>query len=307
MSKSKIKCIDCGSENCPCHLAETGDCIMCSRLQGKSFCDCNYIGVCIYNEYIQGGRRVNNPRESFFAEIIDIKDYFYNIKALTLKVPKGFAMKCSIPGSFLFVKAPDSPSFYQMPVSVMTASADNSRITIAIQSGAAKSKQICRQTQQLDIKGVYRNGILGLSGFLSHKENLVITAKGIATAPLFLLLNYLSYKMVKEIQIDTDKISEEFLYAYLPQEYYNKVKLIDIDDLFTSIGKGSFFAEDSVRMVLASDYYIKRLKELTDITACSNNFKLCCGEGVCGSCSHNSDKNNAVKMCKCSNLIIPAD
>ncbi|NFG18899.1 sulfide/dihydroorotate dehydrogenase-like FAD/NAD-binding protein, partial [Clostridium botulinum] len=42
-------CIDAGSEYCPCHLAETGDCILCSQLSGKKFCDCiNWKGVCIY-------------------------------------------------------------------------------------------------------------------------------------------------------------------------------------------------------------------------------------------------------------------
>ena len=32
-------CIDAGSENCPCLLAASGDCITCSRLQGKDCCD----------------------------------------------------------------------------------------------------------------------------------------------------------------------------------------------------------------------------------------------------------------------------
>ena len=48
MFKETIDCIDAGSEFCPCHLAESGECILCSQLQGSHFCDClNWKGVCI--------------------------------------------------------------------------------------------------------------------------------------------------------------------------------------------------------------------------------------------------------------------
>jgi hypothetical protein len=64
-----LNCIDAGTENCPCYLAVTGDCLICSRLQGKDYCDCNWRGVCIYNEFMQGNGKVNNPRRDFEAEI----------------------------------------------------------------------------------------------------------------------------------------------------------------------------------------------------------------------------------------------
>ena len=35
MTYKEEVCIDAGSENCPCLLAESGDCITCSRLKGK--------------------------------------------------------------------------------------------------------------------------------------------------------------------------------------------------------------------------------------------------------------------------------
>ena len=50
MFKETIDCIDAGSEFCPCHLAESGECILCSQLQGSHFCDClNWKGVFIKN------------------------------------------------------------------------------------------------------------------------------------------------------------------------------------------------------------------------------------------------------------------
>lgn len=47
MDYEVIDCIDAGTEFCPCHLAEEGECILCSQLHGKCFCDCvNWKGVC---------------------------------------------------------------------------------------------------------------------------------------------------------------------------------------------------------------------------------------------------------------------
>lgn len=40
MDYEVIDCIDAGTEFCPCHLAEEGECILCSQLHGKCFCDC---------------------------------------------------------------------------------------------------------------------------------------------------------------------------------------------------------------------------------------------------------------------------
>lgn len=58
MEQNFYDCIDCGTENCPCYLAATGDCLVCSRLAGKDYCDCNWKGVCIYNEFIQSGKKI---------------------------------------------------------------------------------------------------------------------------------------------------------------------------------------------------------------------------------------------------------
>ena len=55
-NQRSMDCIDVGSENCPCYLALTGDCLICSRLQGKDYCGCNWAGVCVYNEFIQGNK-----------------------------------------------------------------------------------------------------------------------------------------------------------------------------------------------------------------------------------------------------------
>ena len=38
-------CADIGTDNCPCPLAETGDCLVCGRLAGRGECDCRCVRV----------------------------------------------------------------------------------------------------------------------------------------------------------------------------------------------------------------------------------------------------------------------
>jgi hypothetical protein len=58
-------------------------------------------------------------------------------------------------------------------------------------------------------------------------------------------------------------------------------------------------------LLLVSDYYIETLgrvikKILPDADlAVSNNFRICCGEGLCGSCSIDTSAGETIKMCKC--------
>ena len=66
MFKETIDCIDAGTEFCPCHLAESGECILCSQLQGGHFCDClNWKGVCIYQEFHDNGNKAKEQRKTY--------------------------------------------------------------------------------------------------------------------------------------------------------------------------------------------------------------------------------------------------
>mgnify|MGYP000921887947 CR=1 FL=1 len=68
MIKERMDCIDCGTEYCPCHLAESGECIMCSQLQGECFCDCvNWKGVCVYQELFNNGTDIQPLKLHFLA------------------------------------------------------------------------------------------------------------------------------------------------------------------------------------------------------------------------------------------------
>lgn len=52
-------------------------------------------------------------------------------------------------------------------------------------------------------------------------------------------------------------------------------------------------------LLLTSDYYIDSIKIPEEKKVCSNNFHMCCGEGICGACTMVDQDGSSHKMCKC--------
>ncbi len=313
MSNTLIDCIDVGTENCPCYLAATGDCLICSRLQGKSDCDCNWKGVCVYNEYLQGNRRINNPRVEFSGAILDKKYYMDDLAVFALRVEKGFALKSSVPGSFIFLRDKASPGYYDTPLCVIKADVEKGIIWVAVKIISAKTKTIAAVEDSLMIRGIYRNGILGVSHLTGRnvKDNkILIIAKGMGLAPGILAATYLWQKNRVDWVIDLEKISEELISDFLGEgegiiRYMCLSREDDLLDLRNLLARENY---DSV-VILASDHYLSLIGDLVkDVSpdagiSVSNNFHICCGEGVCGSCSAADGQGNTRKMCKCQNRV----
>lgn len=304
-----MDCIDAGSENCPCYLAVTGDCLVCSRLQGKDYCNCNWRGVCIYNEFMQGNRKVNNPRRDFEARIVERKFYMDDLVVFILDVGKGFAMKAGRPGSYLFVKGSGAVRFYDIPISVMKADVEKGQIHLAIKIISTKTKALLSEENKLAIRGPYRNGVHGISPIMKKKGKnfrTLIVAKGIGIAPGILASREFQQKGSVDMIVDTEKISEGLIDDYLDSGS-GSIRYISL----TGKSSGRQLADimkknqyDNV-ILLVSDHYIetlgrmiKKILPAADL-AVSNNFHICCGEGLCGSCSIDTSGGDTVKMCKC--------
>ena len=93
MIKEAIDCIDAGTEYCPCKLAESGECLICSQCQGECFCDClNWKGVCIYQEFYNNGNKANDGRKAYDCTVEDVKNY--NIYQKCRNVSHLFHLNC---------------------------------------------------------------------------------------------------------------------------------------------------------------------------------------------------------------------
>ncbi len=107
----RLECIDAGTDYCPCYLAELNECIVCPQLQGKNFCDCNWRGVCIFQEFVWGGYKAKATRSTIFSKVLKKEKINEEVIILTLKVPNKMARDLNEPGSFVFLRGISSPSF----------------------------------------------------------------------------------------------------------------------------------------------------------------------------------------------------
>lgn len=310
MRDHSVDCIDVGSENCPCYLALTGDCLVCSRLQGREDCDCNWKGVCVYNEFIQGNKKVNNPRTDFPAEIVYRKNYLDDLIVLGLNVGKGFAIKASRPGSYVFLREENSKSYYATPLCIMDVDIEAGVIAVAIKIISAKTKTLAKAEGNLMVRGIYRNGILGIDSITSKSlknKKVLVVAKGIGLAPAILTANYLWRKNRVDMIIDMEKISEDLIGDYLG-EGEGTICFMHLNEEGYRRDIGDILVKEQYDLVvlLASDYFLEQIGNMVKDRlphaklAVSNNFHICCGEGICGACTAVGPGGDAIKMCKCN-------
>ncbi|MBQ9971954.1 MAG: hypothetical protein IJP24_00385 [Firmicutes bacterium] len=307
-------CIDCGSEFCPCELAESGECLVCSRLSGSGSCNCDWKGICVYNEFVNAGFRAKKRRPEFEAEIVKHDEYESDIFVLVINVGRTLAQKAGLPGSYVFLKHPDDDSFYNIPISVMKADTEEGLIYLAIKVSGVKSRRISECDKKVVVRGIYRNGIIGVSklfgirGRVEPGRRIMIVTKGIGIAPAILIKEWAQERSTVDIYADCDKLDRRIISDYLPA---GDIRYIDLArDFSHRDGKpgekiSGYYSKGNydIVVVLTSDYYIEEIKKIIDISACANNFHLCCGEGICGACGFTDAKGRCYKMCRCSEIL----
>ncbi len=318
-------CTDAGTVNCPCPLAETGDCLVCSRLSGRDRCDCSWAGVCIYNEYIQNGSRITDRRKDMSVRIVRKIKYGDDLLVLILQTDKGFAMKASQPGAFVFVNRAGSDAFYNVPLSVMKADISSGEIYLALKVISGKTKLIAEAEENIVIRGVYRSGLAGKGAEAVRRTGIgsaapavsasgesvadrwLIITKGVGFAPAVNILRCAEGRKDIEIAVDPEKVGTDIIRDYLEPEiekYGEKGKLRYISLAETPYPAWCDESTYSRIILLTSDYYIRQLAKVLRIPeeklVYSNNFNMCCGEGICGACCHTDSSGRVCKMCKCA-------
>ncbi len=316
MSYEPYNCVDCGSEFCPCHLAESGNCILCSHLDGKDFCDCvNWNGVCIYQEFVQNNYKAKEGRKYNSFQVISKEDLTNSLTKFKIKVTKKLASDLTYPGAFIFIRKEDKENSYDTPICVMESDTGDDIITIVIEMKGLKTKTL--QTVQVGdtvlIKGPFWNGILGLNSILNAKrKNCLLICRGIGQAPMVPVMNKL-YRNDNKLIVLLDKGLTEKVFIEQELERYN-AKVIEIDNIIQNgilIPKCRKLIEetiikDNIDLVHCDttdiiSYQVMKIVEAfqRDLSfSCSNNEKMCCGEGVCGCCTIMNNDEKLRRLCK---------
>lgn len=301
------KCIDALSPYCPCYLAETQSCIVCSVLQGKDTCDCNWQGFCVYQEYIWNGRKKKNFRKALEVKISEKKVINENLAIFKVMLPLPASSRdFSQPGTFVFLKSLDSPSYFELPLCVMNANEDENSLIFAVQVIGPKTKSLVQENRGFLLRGPYFNGVLGLKHIKAAKgKNCLLIGRGIGQASLVLIakalirgeneiaalldpgaINYnLAEDYLKKLNVAIKFFEKEYL--VLGDIVLNLIKERNIEMIYSG---GSDIQHDLVKSII-----IQSSRKINLVI--SNNALMCCGEGVCGSCAVTLGSEK-IKFCK---------
>jgi len=299
------RCIDAGSEYCPCYLAEMNKCITCTRLNGKDYCDCIWRGVCINQEYHFLGNKKKDVRQYQEATIIQRELLGENAIIFTLKVPHSLARQLKQPGSYIFIRNRRLEQFFDMPISIMYADQAEGIIKIAVEIHGVKTQSIKNVEDTLLIKGPYWNGLFGIEDLKKTKgANCLVLARGIAQAPAVLAVKYLM-KNKNDVKLLIDRSSTKY---NLIQEYCNAEILNDNCDFYSKEGKDLLrhylnIGNYELIFVGGSDYLHQNLLDIIKENnkykiVLTNNKEICCGEGVCGACTVYDADGIPIRSCK---------
>lgn len=139
---------------------------------------------------------------------------------LQLRVPRGFALEASRPGSFLFLKPPGAPEMTSVPVSVMAADVEHESLWVILKIISAKTKALAACEDFLEMRGIYRSGLLGkgVAGMLdlhdpgiSVRKRWLILTKGVGFAPAVNLIRWAAGRVDIHVIADPEKVGDDVI------------------------------------------------------------------------------------------------
>jgi NAD(P)H-flavin reductase len=314
MIKEAVDCIDAGTEYCPCKLAEYGQCLICSQCQGKVFCDClNWKGVCIYQEFHNNNSKAKDGRKTYNCVIKDVTNYHDNLIMIKFKAPHKLVIDLIKPGSYIFIRS-DENEYFDIPISIMNCDIENDIITVAIEIRGVKTTKL--QNVKLDenivIRGPYWNGVFGIKNILAQKKaKALVLARGIGLAPMIPVIRKLiSQDNELQVVIDTSPFKENFV-----SEFLNNYEIKATEKSLLDKGKLSDHAKVIIKDALEDDVkyihvggadiltysvinYLDEINRNDVSLSCCNNFKMTCGEGICGACTARFSGHRVKRFCK---------
>lgn len=312
--RERFTCIDLGTSYCPCHLAESGDCILCSQLRGKCFCDCkDWNGVCVYSELCNNKNKAKEGRKTYDCKVIEIKKYAEDILSIKIQVTRQFAFDLSNPGSYVFVRKAEE-GYFDTPISIVETNPEEEWIEFIVKIAGVKTKQLeeLNLNDIVKVRGPYFNGVFGRKEIYKLKEEQVlIIGRNVGLAPVVPVIKRLTRENNKIYLLkDLAGINKDFL----KEELDNYNPIIEENEIISN-GKLTDWTKERI------NYYVNKgvshihiggadiitylvIEYLNDINrndislSCCNNFKMACGEGVCGACTIRYDGDKVRRYCK---------
>jgi NAD(P)H-flavin reductase len=257
------------------------------------------------------GGKPKPQRKTQICKVLKKENPEKKVVILTLLVSHKLVQDLQHPGSYVFIRKPQTTQFYDAPISVMDTNLEENWIKLAIEIKGIKTKSIdgIKEGESLAIRGPFWNGIFGLKNVYDSKDGTsIVIARGIGQAPMIPVLKKL-YSNGNKIVVVMDKggYKNIFVQEYLQQ--YNcdvhEMNTLVNGDLSEEAKKflNKLIDSEKVNLVHCDCADILNLK-ITEYLkhkvkiACCNNARMCCGEGVCGSCSARFKGRVVKRLCK---------
>ncbi len=312
MHKNISQCIDMNSKYCPCLLAETNQCIFCSQLHGEDNCNCNWAGVCILYEKHWQYKKIRKDDESSSTirmeeqvEFMIKEQIGHNTYLLEFTVSTELAEQVKRIGSFVFLRCPHDPQFFNFPVNIMKV--QDSTLQVVIETiGPKSSRIIADNNTKLIVRGPYYNGVLG-GPWIDNMTygNILLVAGGIGQAPAFpLIAKLLSNHNKVMVLLAPGKVGKIFIDQEITKMGAQVHTVSSMRQFGMSLLQEWFTLHPDLIVSAGPDSQhqgvIAAMKQ-QDVNipmVATNNATMCCGEGICGSCLKKTKDNKTIKLCK---------
>ena len=273
----------------------------------------NWKGVCVYQELYNNGNKAKEGRKTYDCTVTEVTNYDDKVIMINFKAPHKLVLDLVKPGSYIFIRT-DENNYFDIPISIMNSDIDNDILTVAVEMRGVKTNRLLntKENENIVIRGPYWNGVFGLKNIKAqNNKKVLVLARGIGLAPMMPVIRRLISKGNKvTAALDIEPFSENFADKFL-QEYDLDIK----EKVLIEKGKLTEYAKVIIRDSLneVADYIhiagadiltydvIDYLKEIgrDDVTlSCCNNFKMCCGEGICGACTARFSGHKVKRFCK---------
>lgn len=284
-------------------------------MQGNHFCDClNWKGVCIYQEFHDNGNKAKEQRKTYTCKVSEKILYPDDILLIKFEAPHKLVIDLARPGSFIFVRSEENV-YFDVPISILESDIETNIISIMIEVRGIKTKQLLniKAGGNITIRGPYWNGVFGLKNIGKQKNNeTLVIARGIGMAPMMPVIEKL-IENGNSVTLLLDKQPFKDIYV---SEWLDKLNIVPQE--MNLIEKGQLSPEGKVAIKSIVKYnnislihiagadiltysvidFLDSLERQDIDLSCCNNFKMCCGEGVCGSCTARFSGHRVKRFCK---------
>ena len=308
------KCSNYATDTCPCVLAENGKCIECSMCRGEDYCTCSdTVSFCIRQELLNNGGRAKQRHSSMLCEVRYVREYDDVFCLMRVAVPNADDFKKL--GAYVFVRVNEDP-FFDVPISVLYEDYGGDTICLIINMVGIKTEcfRSVREGGRIWLRGPYYNGMQGRSAVgRLHDSRAAVICRGIGFIPSMHVIGTLrENNNAIDVYLDRGRFSRQVMnfFEELQEIRVNEVTVCDengelTEDFERITAKAGEEGVGLIHLGL-SDYLLKKAigaieQKYPDHEmplSCINNSHICCGEGVCGSCTKDAGPDKTVHLCK---------